>query len=282
MKTIRPLALALMLTLLLTPLAVQADNHEEQIEPLTWLSYIQTQPGKSQDGARHLASSGAEIYDALMAEGHILTWGVGMPVNHRPGDDFNLIEWVTFRDWAGVDAFMQAFMKMQMSKSDDDRMAEQEEWKAIMEPGSHYDEILRHSVVERGDGPPPAYFNLSYFPVNRGQGGTVSRLWKENVHSTLKSLQDAGTIGAFGVAWPEVHDGTGPNNVLFWTAMPNLAAQDAVDDAMEAAAEERGEEAQKAMMESFMEAIDFDGHHDRLLMVVHNGGSGGGEGEGGE
>lgn len=277
MKMRQALGLSLMIGLLLVPAVASADNHEMAPKPLTWLSYVQSQTGKSMPLAQNIATSGAKIYDGLMADGHILTWGVGMAVNHRPDDDWNIVEWVTFRDWAAVDAFMQAFMGMQMAKSPEDMAAEQKEWLSLVEPGSHYDEIHRHMVVVPSDGPPPGYFSLTSVPVKPGQGQNLKKLWEANVQPTLAELQAAGTIGAFGLAADEIHDGSG-SNFLFWTALPNLAARDAVDAAMEADAKERGEEAQKKMMMDFYGAADFSAHADRIIMVTHSGGGGGGEG----
>jgi hypothetical protein len=109
--------------------------------------------------------------------------------------------------------------------------------------------------------------------------GTLESMWVENAQPTMEGLQAAGAVGGFGLAVSEVHDGSGPS-AMFWTAMPNLAAQDAVDAAFDAADEARGEEANKEMMKKFASAVDLDDHHDRIIMVVHNGG--GSAGDGGE
>ena len=285
MKRRQLLALSLLAGLLLAPLAASADQHEMAPKPLTWLSYVQSQTGKSNQLSQYLAKNGAETYDALMADGHIITWGVAMPVNHWADDDWNIVEWVTFRDWAAVDTFMQGFMARQMAKSLEQMMAEQKEWLSLVEPGSHYDEILRHMVVvpapEAGR---PGYYNLTWVPVKPGKGPALKKLWQENVQPTLAEMQGAGKVGAFGLAAAEIHDGTG-SQALFWSALPNLAAREAIDAAMAAAAAKRGEEAQKQLMESFNSLVDLPGHHDRLLLVTHYGGSGAGEaaaeGEGG-
>ena len=62
MKTRQLTALAVLAGLLLVPLAATADNHEEP-QPLTWLSFVQSQPGKSNQLTQHLAENGAKIYD---------------------------------------------------------------------------------------------------------------------------------------------------------------------------------------------------------------------------
>ena len=287
MKKRQLAVLSLMIGLLLVPMVAAADNHEMAPKPLTWLNYVMSQPGKGTALTQNIAKGGAEIYDGMMADGHVLTWGVGMPVNHRAGDNWNVVEWVTFRDWAAVDTFMQKFMGMQMSKSPEEMMAEQKEWKSLVEAGSHYDEILRHMVVVPGQGPPPAYVQMTYTAAEPGQAETLENLWVGNLKPTMDRLQSAGAIGAFGLAAQEVHDGSGAE-LVFWTALPNLAARDAIVAAMAVDAKARGEEAQMKMMKEFAATTDFSAHHDRIIMVVHNGGGagdsgeGGGEGEGGE
>ena len=62
--------------------------------------------------------------DGLKADGHVLSWGVGMPINHRANDAWNVVEWVTFRDWAAVDAFMKSFMAMEGTKTPEQAAAD--------------------------------------------------------------------------------------------------------------------------------------------------------------
>jgi len=279
MKNVRrlTLALSLMISQLLAPMAATADGDEQAPKPLTWISYVKSQTGKAMAVSKNLAESGAKTYDPLMADGRILTWGVGLPINHRAADDWNVMEWVTFRDWAAVDAFMQGFMAMQMAKSPEEMLAEQAEWQSLVEPGSHHDEILRHMVVVPAAGKRPAYYDLAYFPAKPGQSEALRKLWVDNIQPTMAKLQAADVIYSFGLAETEVHDGSGPG-VLTWTAMPNLAARDAIDAASDAAAEARGEDAQKELMMSFAATVDAAAHHDRIIMVTHYGGGNGGDG----
>lgn len=285
MKTRQLMALCLLAGLLLVPLAAAADSHEAGPRPLTWISYVMSQNGKGFELSQYIGAEGSKIYDGLMADGHILSWGVAMPVNHRPGDDWNVMEYVTFRDWAAVDAFMGAFMGMQMSKSPEEMKASQEKWYSLIEAGSHYDTIYRHMVFEVGDDmTPPSYFNLGYYDAKPGQGEALMGQFKKYGKPVMGKLMEAGTIKSWGVAVPEVHGGAADSHVMWW-GMDALAARDAVWAGMEAAAKERGEEAQKAAMEEWMAAVDMSGHHDRIMMVTYKGGSAaaaGGEGEGGE
>ena len=285
MKTRRLMAMALLACLLLVPLAARADSHEGP-KPLTWLSYVQSQTGKGFALSQNIAKNGAEIYDGLMASGDILSWGVAMPVNHRPGDDWNVVEWVTFPNWAGVDAFMGAFMARQMAKSPEDMKAEQEEWYSLIEAGSHYDEIVRHRVFKAAPDRKLTYLKLSYHSPRPGQYGALTEQLEKLAMPIMAKLFEDGAIGSYGLASPTIHGGTQGTHAV-WYGMSDLSAQDAVTAARAAAAEERGEEAQKAAMAALGEATDWPAHHDRIFMVIHLGGQGGSEGgdegdEGGE
>ena len=267
-------AWSLIAGLLLVPLAASADSHEPAPKPLTWISYVKAQTGKGQATGSHIAESGAKIYDGLMADGHVLSWGVGMPINHRADDAWNVVEWVTFRDWAGVDAFMASFMAMEGAKTPEEKQAAQEEWYSLVEPGSHYDEILRHEVMAPAEGR-PFYIGLTNFPSKPGQTDALRELWEETMKPTMEKLQAEGKVGSSGMASTVMHDASNPPAVVFWTHLPNLAARDAIDAAGEAAEEARGEEAQKELMMKFASAVDFSGHNDRILLVTHWGGDGG-------
>ena len=278
MKRRQLAALSLAAALLLVPLAASADSHEMGSEPLTWISYAMSQSGKGQALSAHIAQGGAKIYDGLMADGHVLSWGVGMPINHHAGDDWNVMEWVTFRDWAAVDAFMGAFMTMQMAKSPEEMKADAEKWYSLIEAGSHRDEIARHMVMVPSTTVKPAYLSLAYFPVHIAKAGKVKKLWQEYAQPTMTKLQEAGTVGAFGIAVTEIHDGETPHSVAMWEVLPNLGARDAMDAAFDAASKERGEEKEAELMKAFMSMVDMDRHHDRIIFITHLGGQSGGEG----
>lgn len=277
MKTRQFLTLALAAALLLAPLAVHADSHEQPAMPLTWLSYIKAQTGMSGQLGMHLAENGAKIYDPMMASGEILTWGVAQPINHHPGDDWTHVEWATFRDWAAVDAFIGNFMAMQGAKAPEQLMEEQEKWYSLVVPGSHHDEIVRHLVVKRGDGGRPGYYTLGWHTAK--MGGKVKELFEANAVPVLDKLLADGAIGAYGLATAELH-GQRSGTHMFWLAMPNLAAYQTVNKAFEAAEKARGEEEQKALMAQWVETLDLPKHHDRIIAVTHWG-TGGGGGDGG-
>ena len=280
MRTRQLTVLSILVGLLLVPLAAHADSHEMAAKPLTWISYVQSQVGKGTALATYIGENGAEIYDGLMADGHILAWGVAMPVNHRPGDDWNVMEYVTFRDWAAVDAFMGAFMMRQMGKNPEQLMKEQEEWYSMIEAGTHWDAIYRHQVFEVGSQQAPAYFNLGYYDAKPGEEQALTETFKKHASPVMAEVLAAGEIDSWGLAVPEVHGAGGGSHVMWW-GMQSLAAREAVVSAWEASAKERGEEAQKAMMEEFAATVDMGSHHDRIMLVVYKGGSGGG-GESGE
>ena len=278
MKTRQLLALSLLVGLLLVPMAATADHHETGPKPLTWLSYVQSQTGKSMPLTQHLAEDGAKIYDGLMADGHILTWGVGMPVNHRAGDDWNIMEWVTFRDWAAVDAFMQAFMGMQMSKSPEDAMAEQED--VALRWSSRGPTTTRSCATwwsMPSDGPPPGYYAMTFVPAKPGQEKALTEAL-----GGQRPADDGGAADGRHHRRLRSGRGRGARRLGLELRLLDRHAEpggpDAINAAMEADAMERGEEAQMAMMKGFYEAVDFSAHDDRIIMVVHYGGGSAGDG----
>lgn len=278
MQTARLSILALVTVLLVVPLAAAAEHHEEELRPVIWVSFLQSQYGKTFQLANLVADNGAKIYDGLMADGHILAWGVGMPINHWPGDDWNVMEWVSFRDWAAMDAFMQAFFAMQGAKSAEQLQAEQQEWLSLVEPRSHHDLIFRDVALEVTPGAaPPRYLALGFQSPNPGQGGAAIELFKEHIQPVASKALADGIVSGYGLSVPEVHKG--PGELVFWFTIPSLASYEAMGEAIDEAAKTWGEEAWAKMAETF----DRSAHHDRIVTIIHNGGTPrGGDGDGDE
>ena len=279
MKNRKLLTLSLVAALLLVPLAASADSHDQSM-PITWLSFVKAQTGKGGALGQHIAKGGAKIYDPMMADGHVLSWGVGQPINHLPGDDWTHVEWVTFSGWAAVDAFMGAFMAMQMAKSPEEMMADQEEWYSLVEPGSHYDQIVRHVFFQPvADAGRPAYISLGMYHAQAGQDSAVMEFYEEYAKPVMAQLQADGQIMSYGMYVEDIHAGSGWTHVG-WHTMPSLSARQAMIDAFDAAAAARGEDGQKAFMSKAMATFK-PGHQDRILVITHLGGSGGPEKPGG-
>ena len=283
MKTRHLLALLLAVGLLLPQfVAAQEEQEEEaQAQPITWVSFVQAQPGKGDALSKLIAEAGAKIYDKLMADGHALSWGVAQPVNHWPDDNWSHAEWVTFKDWEGVNQFVQAFIGAQMAKSEEQRAAEQAEWLEHVVPGSHFDAVNRHLVVgEPGKVERPWYINLGFYKAKPGQSGEVKKVYEKYAAPVMKKLQADGAVGGYGLYTSEIHGDHSWSHVA-WYFMPGLGARDAVRKGFDAAEAARSEEENKALQEKFEGAFEAGSHSDRILLITHLGGykapEGGGE-----
>lgn len=105
---IRKFAWIAVVALVLVVWPVAADEHEKG--PITWLAFSKVKPGKTEDAVKHTLDDDG-LADRLMADGTILSWGLGTPINHNPGDEWNHVQWVTVADWSKIEAWAGALFE---------------------------------------------------------------------------------------------------------------------------------------------------------------------------
>jgi hypothetical protein len=259
--------------LLLSGMAVAQETG-----PYLWANYIKAKPGQGDQMAKMMAEQAKKLYDPLIESGKALNWGIAMPVIHDGDDPFTHIEWITFTDWSGADAFMKSFMEMQRAKSDEERAADMESWDAVVVPGSHADGVY-YGVDAGGSGERPAYIMISYYQTQFGKAGDGTKMWKEYAKPVYQGLAESGEISGYGLMMPEIHRGEEWSH-MSWYSAAGLAARDAVSKAFQEAEAARSEEENKGMMESYLETFVPEGHMDQILMVI--GHSSDGKSEAGE
>lgn len=261
---------ALAVTCLLLPLAAVAQ--EDAAGPLLWISYVTAEPGKSGELGMHLAAEGAKSYDGLVADGHVMSWGVAQAVNHFPGDDWTHLEFINFRDWAAVGEFINGFMGRMQAMSEEDRMAAAEKWDELTVHGSHYDVIGQHQHLATMGGR-PSYIYLSTFATKPGQEpAAVKAMYEKWRAPMMDGLMEAGSIIAHGVYTPYLHNAEGWDDATAWFTMSGLGSVDAVHAAVIADGSSRSEDEQAAWMAEMMEKFEMPGegnHEDRILVVTH-------------
>jgi len=263
------IALALTVALVLPTIAIA----QETGEPITWLAFSKTKFGKSRDAVGLTIKYDAAIYDKLMADGTVISWGVGIPINHFADDNWNMVTWATVADWNGVGLLEKGFVDASMARSEEEREEAKMAFMETFEEGSHYDQIVRHVVLSPGseDGPAPRYINLSYYEAERGKGGAATKAFQKYGSPVFQGMQDAGDVAAYGMYVQDIHGNEDWTHVV-WSMLPELGSMDAIDAAFDAAREARSEEENKEMQASFEE--NFTGEHsDRVLVIVHQGGS---------
>ena len=240
--------------------ALPAGAQEDGAGPLTWFAFSKVKPGKT-EAAVAFTLEDKELMDGLIADGTVLSWGLATPINHTPGDLWNHVQWVTLADWSKVDDWVAAVFA-RMEEMDEATMAENmQRAQQIYVEGSHFDEVVRHSVFSRGSGAVPRYFWSGEFTAKKGQEGAMVKLFKEAVAPLLDELVAEGAMTSYGVYSTEIHLDVDWTH-RFWYGLPDLAAI----DKMTAAFGEGFTPALEAWAESIFEP---EGHYDKVVMVLH-------------
>lgn len=261
---------ALALGVLTAPPPAAAEHHEGG--PILWISYVTAEPGKSSELGVEMATEGKKIYDGLLDDGHILSWGVAQAVNHYPDDNWTHMEFVNFTNWAGVNEFVNRFMAGQQAMGEEARMATAAKWAELTVHGSHYDEVSQHHhLASTGDR--PSYISLSTFETKPGKGAEdVKAVYKKWRAPMMDKLMEDGKIVAHGFFVPIMH-GPGVNaDATAWHTMEGLEGEGAVDAADRAARAARTDEQQAEWLADVQGVFAPPGqsrHSDRLLVVLH-------------
>ena len=108
--------------LLMVGLAAPATAQEET-EPITWLAFETTKSGKSRDLIGASIKSDGPMYDELLANGTLSSWGIAIPITHTPRDHMNFMLWATMSDWSKVGDLEAGFTKLFASRTPE-QMAE--------------------------------------------------------------------------------------------------------------------------------------------------------------
>lgn len=200
---------------------------------------------------------------------------MAQPINHTPSDGFTHVEWVTFRDWAGIEAFIQAFFAAQAAKTPEQMASEEAAWQAATVHGSHWDSIFRHVDFHTAgaEGPRPQYLSLSYYRARPGEESKVADLYGRAVAPVFQELMAEGVVGGYGLAVEELHSDPSWTH-MGWSSMSSLASQDTIDAAFAAADAARSEDETKEIESSTRELFEPGSHWDRILVNVHLGGGG--------
>jgi hypothetical protein len=238
---------------------------QEESGPLTWLSFETTKSGKSRDLVGATIKEDGPMYDELLANGTLSSWGIAIPITHTPNDHMNFMLWATMSGWSNVGDLEAGFMKLFASRTPEQMAASEKAYKDAVVEGSHHDWIVRHHVHQMGDlSQAPKYFRIGYYKATPGNEGKITAIYKEHLRPVYQKLLDDGTITSFGLSTQELH-GVGDWTHLGWYTMSKLGSIDTVQAAVDAAfTPEMGAEIGSLM--------DRSAHWDQVLLIVHLGG----------
>lgn len=259
----RGVAIIAALALLLAPAALTAAEHQSRI---TWLAYSTVKSGKTGDAVK-LFLEDREFYDKLMADGVVLSWGLATPVNHRPDDNWNHLAWVSTASWAKIGDWTAAFQKHLSSRSEEKRGELTKMAEATFEPGSHFDEVVRHAVysgMEKG-APGPRYFYIGQYTARPGQAEAATQLFREVAAPVADQLRSEGSVLAYGLQVSYLHGDRGWTHRA-WYALPGLGAIDKLVAGFEKATTQE-------IQGRIERTLDMSAHSDQVLLILHMGGA---------
>jgi hypothetical protein len=238
----------------------------EEPGPISWLSFETTQSGKSRDLIRATIKDDGPMYDELLANGSLTSWGIAIPITHTPKDHGNFMLWATMPGWSQVGDLETGFMKLFASRTPEQMAEGQKLYKDAVVEGSHHDWIIRHQVYLQGSGDQmPKYFRIGYYKATSGNAGKISAMYKKYFQPVYQKLLDEGVITSFGLSTQEIH-GVGDWTHIGWYTMSDLGAIDKVQAATDGVVtEEIGAEIGPMM--------DPSAHWDQVLLIVHVGGT---------
>jgi hypothetical protein len=261
MMRVRCLAIATLLVLGLATLATAQQGPG----PITWLSFETTKSGTSRDLIGASIEKDGPMYDELLANGTLTSWGIAIPITHTPRDHMNYMLWATMDGWSRVGELEAGFMKLFASRTPEQMAEGQKLYQESVEEDSHHDWIIRHEVYRQGSlEVPPKYFRIGYFKATPGNEGKISAAYKEHFQPIYQQLLDDGVITGFGLSVQELH-GVGDWTHIGWYTMADLGAIDTVQAATANAMSEEDAATIGLMMDS-------SAHWDQVLLIVHLGG----------
>ncbi len=257
----RPIAcVALLIVVAALPLSAQDGPG-----PISWLAFDTSAPGKSRDLIRMTIEDDGPMYDQLVKDGTLLSWGIAIPINHRLDDQWNYVLWANMADWSKVGGLQAGFEKMFASRTPDEMMAMQAAYNEATVQGAHHDWIVRQQIYRQGSGDAvPRYLDIGYFQAKPGMDQVMTEFFKNQIAPINEKLLAAGIIKGYGMYTQELHGEQGWSHVA-WTSYTNLGDKDKADEMFWANFSD-------AQMAEAMSLMDWGAHKDQILLIVHLGG----------
>lgn len=256
----RLMILAGLLMIAAAPLATA-----QEAGPISWLSFETTKSGKSRELIGATVKEDGPMYDGLLADGTLLSWGIMIPITHTPHDQMNYMLWATMSDWSKVSDLEAGFSKLFATRTPEQMAELNKSYNASVEEDSHHDWIIRHQIYKQGSGDQvPKYFRIGYYKATPGNFDKVTTFYKKHLEPVYDKLLADGTITGYGLSTQEIH-GVGDWTHTGWYTMANLGSIDKVQAAVDAAFTEE-------MAAEIGPMFDPSAHWDQVMLIVHLGG----------
>lgn len=255
----------LILAILLAPALAMAQDAPK---PITWVNYMQAKPGQDEALVELFKKRNGQMFDRLMADGILSSWGIAEPMTHR-GQKWTHLVWATVQDWAHMDKLVNAMGEEAKSRSEKENQEIEAAFKAASDFSGHRDVINRHVVFSAAasGGPAPGYLVLGFYKAAPGEADEITNVYETVAAPVYDKLQKDGAVAAYGFAAQELDLDPDWTHVS-WFFLNDLSGMDARAKAFAASWEARSD-AEEEMLEAWFEKVLEPEHHDLLFRVVH-------------
>jgi hypothetical protein len=241
------------------PAAAQATN-----EQLGWLINVTVKPGRSMDLEKSAQTYDKPVLDKLVADGVITSWGLAAQLVGPPSGSY--MYWIDATDWSAMGKVEKAFEDYYKAMKPAEAKAAMDSYLGATQPEKEASQMVRHVVFQGTPGAKPNYLMQHVYKVKAGKGSAAVKMYKEYNAPIYQKLLEAGVIGAYGLAVPEMHTGTGWTHAS-WVTFSDMSQIDAIDKAFDEADKARGEESNAMLESTWMGMNDWDAHWDSLMKV---------------
>jgi hypothetical protein len=247
----------------LAPLAAAED-----MGPITWLALEKTESGKSRQLIAATIGQDGPMYDEMLANGTLSSWGIAIPINHHLGAEWNYFLWATMDGWGDVQQLQGGFEKMFASQTPEQMAKNQQLYDEATVDGAHHDWIVRHHVHEvtaPGEGPAPKYFHFSYWKAAPQGYEKLIDFYKDQVAPIMAKHKASGAVSSYGITTQELHGDPRWTHIT-WYTVSELATIDAVGQSLDEGMDDD-------TIAELMPMMDYEAHWDQVALIVHIGGT---------
>jgi hypothetical protein len=241
-------------------------------EPLTWLINVTAKPGKSMDLEQSAEKYDKPVFDKLLADGSITSYGLAHQIVGPAGESY--MYWVTAADWTAMGKVEKAFEDNYKAMKPADAKASMDAFLGATQPEKESSGVVRHVVFQGKPGGKPNYLMRHVYKVKSGKGGEAVKMYKEYNAPVYQKLLEAGVITGYGLAVPDMHTGAGWTHTG-WVTFSDMSNIDAIDKAFDEADKARGEAQSEMLQNTWRQMHDMDAHWDSLAKITMYGGKAG-------
>lgn len=232
---------------------------------LTWIRYYTIDPMQGEEFVSHSKRSAGAVFDRLLAEGKIVSWGIAVPYI-MSGQDYTHGMWLTMNNWAAADEVTRGFEEAMKQMTAAERKKDMSTYMSMVKQAPR-DVVLRHQVQPAT--PPAPTFKLNYIrsafsTVRPGRGSDRVALFREATVPIYTDLQARGVIGPWGLSTQDVGGEDWTHMVWYFT--DDLASLDQARETTMAVPEGVREERAARMREM----VDPTKTRVEILRVVHS------------